>query len=124
MFPQYVSMFLLVLYAHELDVDLHAGPRRRGIAQAVEPEVEHGSLADGDVLVLFPLTQAPTLLPLGIELLMRFMGWTAGIPIYLLLCLVECAIVMVIYYFSLIGLGNLFQSREQKILDSVTKRAA
>jgi ABC-2 type transport system permease protein len=75
-------------------------------------------------LVLFPLTQAPTLLPLGIEALSNFMGWTAGLPIYLLLCLVECALVAIIYYFSLIWLGNLFQAREQKILDSVTKRAA
>jgi ABC-2 type transport system permease protein len=73
---------------------------------------------------LFPLTQAPTLMPLGIEMLLNFMGWTAGVPIYLLLCLVECAVVVVIYYFSLIWLGDLLQSREQKILQSVTKAAA
>ena len=38
-----------VLHLHELAVDSHAGSRRRGLAQAVEPEYEDGPLATGDV---------------------------------------------------------------------------
>ena len=51
--------------------------------------------------LLFPLTQAFTLLPLGIEAVLRLLGWPAGIPIYLVLSLADCAVVVTIYHFSL-----------------------
>jgi hypothetical protein len=72
---------------------------------------------------LFPLTQMPALLPLGIEALLRFLGRTAGMPICLVLSLAECAAVVVIYHFSLVGEGALLQAREQRILESVTKQS-
>ena len=44
------------------------------------------------VYILFPLTQGPTLMPLGIEaVLSRFLGWTKAVPICLVLTLAECA---------------------------------
>ena len=46
----------------------------------------------------------------------------AGVPICLLLSLVECAVIVVIYYFCSDGLGSLLQSREQKILETVTAK--
>ena len=106
MFPHFVSMFLLFcIFTNLMSIytPVHVAA---GSLKPSNPKTEHGSLAMLMFLVLFPLTQAPTLLPLGIEMLMRFMGWTAGLPIYLLLCLVECAVVVVIYYFSLIWLGR------------------
>jgi ABC-2 type transport system permease protein len=124
MFPHFVSMFLLFcIFTNLMSIytPVHVAA---GSLKPSNPTFTTVLLQLLMFLVLFPLTQAPTLLPLGIEMLSRFMGWTAGVPIYLLLCLVECAIVAVIYYFSLILLGELFQAREQKILDSVTKRAA
>jgi ABC-2 type transport system permease protein len=124
MFPHFVSMFMLFCIFTNL-MSIYAPVHvAAGSLKPSNPKLSTVLLQLVMFLVLFPLTQAPTLLPLGIEALSNFMGWTAGLPIYLLLCLVECALVAIIYYFSLIWLGNLFQAREQKILDSVTKRAA
>ena len=123
MFPHFISMFLLFcIYTNLMSIytPVHVAA---GSLKPSNPKLATVLLQMVMFLVLFPLTQAPTLLPLGIEMLSRFMGWTVGVPIYLLLCLVECAVVVFIYYFSLIWLGELFQAREQKILDIVTKRA-
>ena len=40
-------------------------------------------------MFLFPLTQAPTFLPLGIEAAMEYKGWTHGAPTCLLLSLAQ-----------------------------------
>jgi hypothetical protein len=74
-------------------------------------------------MAIFPLTQSLTLLPLGVEMLGRLLGWPAGIPVLLLLTLLECAVVLVVYYFLVAWQGTLFQGRELKILDVVTSRA-
>jgi ABC-2 type transport system permease protein len=124
MFPHFVSMFMLFcIFTNLMSIytPVHVAA---GTLKPSNPKFSTVLLQMVMFLILFPLTQSPALLPLGIEALSNFMGWTAGLPIYLLLCLVECAVVAFIYYFSLIWLGDLFQAREQKILDSVTKRAA
>jgi hypothetical protein len=72
---------------------------------------------------LAPLSQVPTLVPLGIEALLEWQGWLHGIPVFLLLALIECAAVVVLYRILLAWQGGLLQSREQKILDCVTDRA-
>jgi ABC-2 type transport system permease protein len=123
MFPHFVSMFMLFcIFTNVMSIytPIHIAA---GSLKPSNPNLSTVLLQMAMFLVLFPLTQSPALLPLGIEALSNFMGWNAGLPIYLLLCLVECAVVAVIYYFSLIWLGALFQIREQKILEIVTKRA-
>ncbi|MEJ7640091.1 MAG: hypothetical protein WKF75_19525, partial [Singulisphaera sp.] len=70
-----------------------------------------------------PMTQGLTLLPLGIEALLKFLGWTEDAPICLLLSLAECAAVVIIYRLSLDWLGGRLQGREQRILETVTDRA-
>ncbi len=72
---------------------------------------------------VFPLTQAATLLPLGAEAVLRFLVWSAAAPIYLVLSLIECAVIVILYRFALHWQGTLFQAREQQILDSVTNRS-
>ena len=50
MFPQYISMFLLFcMFTNLLSIyaPFHVAA---GFAEALEPEVDHGSLATGDVL--------------------------------------------------------------------------
>jgi hypothetical protein len=74
------------------------------------------------IMVLFPLFEGLTLLPLGFESLSRFLGWTEGAPVCLALTVAGCALVIVIYLASLNWMGKLLQAREQKILESVTTR--
>ena len=93
MFPHFVSMFLLFcIFTNLMSIytPVHVAA---GSLKPSNPKLSTVLLQMVMFFFLFPLTQAPTLLPLGIEALMRFMGWTAGVPIYLLLCLVECAVV-------------------------------
>jgi hypothetical protein len=73
--------------------------------------------------MLFPLVLAPALLPLGIEFVVEELGGIKGIPIFLLLSLLECAVLVVAYHFILSWQGSVLQSHEQKILNIVTTKA-
>jgi ABC-2 type transport system permease protein len=75
-------------------------------------------------MIFFPLTQALTLAPLGTEFVLRLLGHGTSIPICLLLSIPECALIAVVYYLCTNALGSLLQSREQKILEAVTAKAA
>jgi hypothetical protein len=123
MFPQYISMFLLFCIFANL-VSIYA-PVQVAIG-ALKPsnlKLSTVLLQLVMVMVLFPLTQAPILLPLGIEALLRLLGWSADAPVCLVLALAECAVVVVIYRFALDWQGGQLQAREQRILDVVTYRA-
>jgi hypothetical protein len=71
---------------------------------------------------ILPMMLAPILLPLGIELLLEALGWVEGVPICLLLSVVECAIIVWLYCFVLRWQGGLLQARELKILETVTTK--
>lgn len=123
MFPQLASMFLMLCMFTNLlsiyaPVHMPAGSLRPS-----SPKVGTVLLQLVMTLVLFPLTQALTLLPLGVEALLRFLGWAEGVPVFLLLSLAECAAVVVLYRFALDWQGGLLQAREQAILEAVTNRA-
>jgi hypothetical protein len=123
-FPQFVSMYLLFcILTNFLSI---YGPFyvAAGSLKPSNPRLVTVLLQLVTFTFLFPLTQGLMLLPLGIELALRFLGWPERAPVYLVLSLVECAVVVVIYCFSLMWQGHLLQSREQRILDIVTKRAA
>jgi hypothetical protein len=75
-------------------------------------------------LVVFPLIQGLTILPLGIEALCRWMDWVRGVPVCLLLSLAGCALAIGIYRLSLGWLGQRLQAREQRILEIVATRAS
>ncbi len=124
MFPHFVSMFLLFCISANLMSIYTPIHIAAGSLKASNPKLATVLLQLLMFFFVFPLTESPILLPLGIEALLRVMGWSARVPIYLLLCLVECAVVVVIYYVSLIWLADLFQAREQKILECVTKQGA
>src|SRR5262249_6435889 len=72
---------------------------------------------------LLPLALAPTLLPYGIEFLLESFGWAHGIPICLLLSLVECAAFVSGYHAAVTWQGHLLKARELKILEVVTAKA-
>jgi hypothetical protein len=70
--------------------------------------------------LLLPIALIPTLVPLGIELLLHCLGWAIGVPIYLALSAVGFAVVGFVYVHVVAWQGCLLQKRQQKILDIVT----
>ena len=88
MFPQYVSMFLLFCICTNL-LSIYAPVHiAAGSLKPSNPKLSTVLLQLVMFLFLFPLTQGATLLPLGIEALLRFQGLGTGVPICLLLSLV------------------------------------
>jgi ABC-2 type transport system permease protein len=75
-------------------------------------------------LALFPFALAPSMLPLGLEMGLHWMGWLPGIPISLIVSLCEVLSVGLLYSWGLDRQGELLQSRELKILEVVSARAA
>jgi ABC-2 type transport system permease protein len=74
-------------------------------------------------IFLLPLALAPTLLPLGAELVLASHGWVEGVPVCLVLSLVECVAVIYVYRLVLGLQGGWLQARERKILNIVTTKA-
>jgi hypothetical protein len=124
MVPQYLSMFLLFCIFTNVMSILIPFHVAAGSLKASNPSLKIVLLQMVMFLLLFPLTQAPALLPLGIEAALSFLGLGAGLPICLVLSVVELAVVMVLYHFSLILLGDLLQARERRILECVIDRAS
>jgi hypothetical protein len=123
MLPEYVSTFLLFCILTNLlsiYAPVYVAP---GSLKPSNPKLAAVLFQLVIIMFFLPLTQALALLPWGTEAVLRLFGWTSGIPVFLLLSLAECAVVVVIYRFALDGLGSLLQAREQKILDCVTSRA-
>ncbi len=123
MVPQLISMFLpFCLLANLLSIyaPIYITP---GSLKATNPKLTTGLLQMAVIMFLFPLAEALTLFPLVAEVGLRVLGWDSTIPVFLLLGLVQCAIVVLIYHVAMRGLGYLLQSREQQILEVVTKRS-
>jgi hypothetical protein len=75
------------------------------------------------LMFLLPLILGLVLLPLGFELIADAYGWMPGVPICLILSLLECVAIIYAYRFILFWQGKLLQAREQKILEVVASRA-
>jgi hypothetical protein len=124
MFPQYLSMYLVFCMLTNLlsiyaPVHVPAGSLRPS-----SPDIKTVLLQLVTTMILFPLAESLTLLPLGTELLLRLVGWDIAVPICLILTLLECAIIVGLYRLALSWQGRLLQEREQEILEKVTRRAA
>lgn len=76
--------------------------------------------------MLFIMSLSPslllTMLPHGIELILELLG-VVGLPIGLLLSVLECTAVVWVYRKMLTWQGRVLQAREQRILEIVTTRA-
>jgi hypothetical protein len=122
MFPLYISMYLLFcLMANLISIyaPLHIAP---GTFKPANPKLKTVLLQMLLFMFLFPLAQIPTLLPLGIEAAAEQLGWTKGVPIFLLLALLECAVICGLYKWLINWQGDLLQRREQQILETVTNK--
>jgi ABC-2 type transport system permease protein len=74
-------------------------------------------------LFVFPIVLAPTLLPVGIALMLRAAQWIDWFPICLVLSAAECVGIIYLYRLLLATQGDLLQAREKRILEIVTKKA-
>lgn len=120
MAPQFVSMYLLFCLMANL-VSIYAPLRiAAGSMKPASVKLTPFLLQMLAFMFLFPLLEAPTFIPLAAEAVFEALGWQTRVPIDLLLVLVECAAVVILYHFALNWQGRLLQSREQKILESVT----
>jgi ABC-2 type transport system permease protein len=122
MLPQMISMYLLFcLLANCLSIltpmAIAAGTLKPTNARLIPV------LLQMLFVFLMPVTLAPTLLPLGVEVLLEALGWTRGLPVYLVLSVALCIAVMYLYRWLVTWQGVWLQSREQKILETVTTKA-
>jgi hypothetical protein len=122
MAPQFVSMFLSFCLLMNIISIYAAVPVAAGSLRPAKPKLAAVLLQMLMFTFFFPLSQLPTLLPLGIETALEWQGWTAGLPVCLLLTLAECAAVVMLYRFALDWQGGLLQAHEQKILEIVTNK--
>ncbi len=123
MVPQFVSMYLLICLVANL-ISIHAPVfTAGGTLKPANPKLSTILLQMAMVLLLFPLSQGVTLLPLAIEAGLRAHGWGRDVPVCLLLALAECVAICVLYRFALNRLGERLQAREQWILETVTNRS-
>ncbi len=74
-------------------------------------------------MFLLPLALAPTLLPLGIEVLLHSQGYLVGKPVCLALTLLEFIVVGILYRVLLKWQGQWLRGREQKILETVAVKS-
>jgi hypothetical protein len=121
-FPQMVSMYLMYCLLANCQSILVPMAIRAGSFKPVNPK-GIAILLQVAFMLLVPLIFLPTLLPLGVEFALEELAGVHGIPICLLLSLLECALVVLIYRVVLGWEGSLLQSREKKILELVTTKA-
>src|SRR5262249_28176123 len=124
MIPQFVSMYLMFCVLANLFsiyAPLYLPP---GTLKPPDAKMSTVLLQLAMFLLLFPLCQGVTLVPLAVEAGLDALGWARGVPVSLLLSTAECAAILLLYWASLGWLGGLLQAREQRILETVTNRSA
>lgn len=122
LFPQILSMYLLAcVFTNFLSIytPIYLSP---GSLKASNPKISTVLIQMLVTLILLPMTEAVTLLPLGVEALLWSLGRPTNIPVFLILSLVEVAVIVLLYRASLTWLGGRLQAREQAILEVVTNR--
>ena len=124
MLPQFVSMYLLFCILANLYSIYSPAYLNPGTLKFANPKATVVLMQLLMFLVFFPICQAVTMLPLGIEAAFHAFGWAKGVPICLLLSLVLCAVVLLVYWPSMDLLGEQLQDREQRILEIVTNRGS
>jgi ABC-2 type transport system permease protein len=75
------------------------------------------------IMLVVPVLVGFTLIPLAIEALFVLMKWAAWFPAFLVLGMVQVAVVLWLYRVALNWQGGLLQRREQKILEIVSSKA-
>jgi ABC-2 type transport system permease protein len=86
-----------------------------------QPAPHQGIRVLFQILFMFvvPVLIGLTLIPLGVEALFSFMKWAVWFPAFLVLGMVQAAIMLWLYRIALNWQGGLLQRHEQKILEIV-----
>jgi hypothetical protein len=74
-------------------------------------------------MLVVPALIGFTLIPLGVEALFALMKWTVWFPTFLVLSMVQVAVMLWLYRIALKCQGDFLQRREQKILEIVSLKA-
>jgi len=119
---QVISVYVIFCMVGNLASIIAPIPIKAGSLKAAKPS-GIAMLIQFASFFLFLLALIPPLLPLGLDLLVDYLGWRSGVPVYLILSIVELGALLWIYKHVLVAQGRLFQRREQKILATVTARA-
>ena len=118
------TMFLLMsLFANFVSILNPVAVASGSLKPAVRPSgkaILFGML----ILLLYPIVMAPSMIPLGMEYLLHWMGWLPGVPVFLILSAVEFAAAVGLYFWIIEYQGRLLQSREIAILEVVAGRTA
>jgi hypothetical protein len=119
--PQFVTMYLLFCMLANL---LSILAPMSVAAGSLKPANPKGVVLLLHMLFFFltPLVVVPVMTPLGLEIALEELGWSRGVPLALLVVLLEGVGVAYLYRFVLRWEGRLLQSQEQKILGTVTTR--
>lgn len=119
--PQFVIMYLLYCMLANLLSILAPMPVAAGSLKPANPK---GLILLLHMLFFFltPLVVVPAMAPLGLEFALEELDWLSGLPLALLVVLLEGVGVLYLYRVVLRWEGRLLQSQEQKILGIVTTR--
>jgi ABC-2 type transport system permease protein len=71
---------------------------------------------------MFPLALSPTLIPLGMEFLLNWLGSSSWFPAYLVFILLECVAMVAVYPAVIDWQGGILEQRERRILEVVTSK--
>ena len=122
MAPQFVSMYLMFCLIANLLSIVAPVYLAAGSLKPANPKFSVVLAQLAMFLVLFPISQGLTMIPIGVEAALRAFGRAEGWPVCLILTLAECAGIVALYRVSLGWLGSLLQARERRILETVTNR--
>ena len=120
---QMLPMFLVFCLVGNILSIIAPMPTAAGSMKPVKPKAAT-ILIHTAFIFLFPLALSPTLIPLGIEFLLTWTGSSfAWLPLYLILTIIEAAVMVWLYPQFLSSQGKLLERREKKILEIVTTKA-
>jgi hypothetical protein len=119
--PQLLTMYLLYcMLANVLSI-IAPMPIAPGSLKPANPK-PIPVLLNIAFVFLFPVVVLPSLLPLGIAILLDRLGWVHGFPFCLILSVVECVAMVFLYRLVITWEGWWLQAREQKILEIVAEK--
>jgi hypothetical protein len=119
---QFLSMFLIFCMLANVLSMVAPMPVAVGSMKPLSPKTVPMLLHVLFVSVM-PMALSPALLPWGIEAGLEALEWSGGLPICLVLAILECAGIAWLFHHVINLEGKLLQAREQRILEAVVAKA-